>query len=182
MRSNHTTDPTGYGLAARPSPAAFDDAPLFAPPAAPAPSDRKTHGQQSVGFPSPTTGHPLPRAVEVAARVSDGRKQRILQFLANNGPVTIHEFCQACTSGSVVVLPHQVSGRFTDMAKKLWIAPIGERKSPLSPAACTVWEITPAGRDELARMKTRPGSPGKTHGQQSVGFTQRAINPQQETA
>ena len=96
-----TNDPTGYGIRHQ----APDLGPLFAPPA-------------PVAHSPSSEAHPLPRSVEVSAKVAESRSQRILQFITNNGPTTIFEFCQACTSGSVIVHAHQVSGRFTDLAGK----------------------------------------------------------------
>lgn len=151
-------DPTGYNLnrGSGVSPLDLDPGPLFSRPASTPQAAENAENTNSLRVSAPLreTSSPLPRSADVAARVSDSRRRLILQFLEDIGPSTIHEFCAAYTLGDMVTHPHQVSGRFTDLAKNSLISPIGERKSPISPAACNVYAITDSGRSELARMKS----------------------------
>ena len=154
MSRNQTIGATGYGLGARASSPA-DLGPLFSQPPIVA-----GHGEAGVSASDPRASacicgsNHLPHSADVAARASQSRRWRILQFLQTFGPTTIHEFCTACSDPTRTVHAHQVSGRFTDLAKEALIASIGERPHPVSGVACQVYAITPRGQQELASMKT----------------------------
>lgn len=155
MAVKQTHNPTGYATGP-------DFGPLFGsasvptrPSVSPAPTTPPTRQDKSTASQLAAFAKPLPTSADTAARVSEGRRQRILQFIANNGPTTIHEFCAACSTGSYTLHAHQVSGRFTDMAKVEFMTVVGQRPHPVSGCACQVYDITDRGRQELARLKGR---------------------------
>ena len=139
-------DPTGYGIGFthkpdKVTPPEPDLGPLFS---GARPPDR--------GVSSPSRS--LPKSVDVAGRAAEGRRQKILRYMELNGPTAIHDFCAAQATPT---LPNQVSGRFTDMAGELLLCVAGEKAHPISGAACNIYAITDAGRQELQRMKSQVG-------------------------
>ncbi len=95
-----------------------------------------------------TTFRPIPRATETAASVSSGRKERILQFIVNNGPSTLDEMCTAFE-----VAPNQISGRVFELKRDLLIEEIGLERPSRSGCACQVYDITRRGREALNGRK-----------------------------
>jgi predicted ArsR family transcriptional regulator len=87
---------------------------------------------------------PLPRAVDTAARASSGRRQRIVQFLVNNGPSTLDEICAAFR-----VMQNQISGRFSELKRDGLIEETGLERASRSGCACQVYDVTAAGRAAL---------------------------------
>ena len=143
--TKHNSDPTGYGLPPAQAPA--DPGSLFAPipPRAlppsspPAPRDPMTDPRDTSTL-----------AGEMAARISGGRRKRILQLLANDGPATLFELCAAFGCQE-----HQISGRISEFKAEGLIDSIGRRPHPRSGCPCEVYEINDRGRDELRKIKGR---------------------------
>jgi predicted ArsR family transcriptional regulator len=91
-----------------------------------------------------TTLWDLPRSVDVAAKAAPERYQRILRLLVEHGPLAMFQ-----VAGEIGVMDHQISGRFTEMKRNLWIDVIRQTRHPRSGCACDVYQITAAGREQI---------------------------------
>jgi hypothetical protein len=147
-----TTNPTGYATRQEP-----DLGPLFSPR-----RDDATMNTTPSSSPSSRSSvvvkpeyQQLPSAVDVAARVSEGRFQRILRHLDLVGPQTLDELCIAFE-----VSPNQISGRISDLKRDIYIVCTGQQRPTRSGCAADVYEITPAGRQYLQQLKSRSNRQG----------------------
>lgn len=94
---------------------------LFNQPKPPPPANRG--GQALPARGGQTLTDTSAAAGAIAARCSGQRYARILQILADRGPLTLFEL-----AAEMGVFDHQISGRITELKRDGWIEPTGETR------------------------------------------------------